>query len=44
MNNLSESFNSTILQARDKLILIMSEWIRNYLMNRVSTNLVKHDK
>lgn len=44
MSNLSESFNSTILQARDKSILAMCEWIRNYVMNRVIISLVKLDK
>ncbi|XP_058751002.1 uncharacterized protein LOC131624021 [Vicia villosa] len=44
MNNLSESFNSTILQARDKPILTMVEWIRNYMMNRIANNIVKLDK
>lgn len=34
MNNLSESFNSTILLARDKPIITMLEWIRSYLMGR----------
>lgn len=34
MNNVSEEFNITILVARDKPILIMCEWIRNYLMNK----------
>jgi len=34
MNNLLESFNSTILLARDKPIIIMMEWIRTYLMSR----------
>lgn len=37
MNNISESFNSTILLARDKPIISMCEWIRTYLMNRIST-------
>jgi len=37
MNNLSETFNSTILIARDKSIIFMAEWIRTYLMNRIST-------
>jgi len=37
MNNLSESFNSTILVARDKPIITMCEWIRMYLMNRFAT-------
>jgi len=30
MNNLSESFNSTILLAKDKPIISMMEWIRSY--------------
>jgi len=34
MNNLSESFNSTILLARDKPIITMMEWIRTYLISR----------
>lgn len=34
MNNVSEVFNRTILVARDKPILTMCEWIRNYLMNK----------
>ncbi|XP_058744588.1 uncharacterized protein LOC131617289 [Vicia villosa] len=37
MNNLSESFNATILMQRDKPILTMFEWIRNYLMGRFAT-------
>lgn len=44
MNNLSESFNNKILQARDKPILTMCEWIRNYIINRVANSLVKLDK
>ncbi len=44
MNNLSESFNATILVARDKPFLTMCEWIRNYLMNRMSACRVKLDK
>ncbi|XP_065617880.1 uncharacterized protein LOC136062593 [Quercus suber] len=39
-NNLSESFNSMILKARDKPILAMLEWIRVRLM----TNLYKKRK
>lgn len=35
MNNLAEAFNSTILTARDKPIITMVEWIRNYLMDRM---------
>ncbi|KAK2405578.1 hypothetical protein QL285_054800 [Trifolium repens] len=41
MNNLSESFNATILVARDKPILTLCEWIRNYLMNRTSSSAKK---
>src|ERR1051325_12036163 len=37
MNNLSESFNLTILMQRDKPIITMFEWIRNYLMGRFAT-------
>ncbi|XP_058762568.1 uncharacterized protein LOC131635949 [Vicia villosa] len=37
MNNLSESFNATILLQRDKPIITMFEWIRNYLMGRFAT-------
>jgi len=44
MNNLSESFNATILVARDKPFLTMCEWIRNYLINRMSTCRVKLDR
>ena len=32
VNNLSESFNSMILEARDKPIIAMLEWIRVRLM------------
>ncbi|XP_058783990.1 uncharacterized protein LOC131658743 [Vicia villosa] len=44
MNNISESFNATILVARDKPILTMCEWIRKYLMNRVATSVQKLEK
>ena len=37
MNNLSESFNSTTLLARDKPIISMMEWIRSYTMSRFAT-------
>ncbi|XP_058781151.1 uncharacterized protein LOC131655272 [Vicia villosa] len=37
MNNLSEFFNATILLQRDKPIITMLEWIRNYLMGRFAT-------
>ncbi|KAL4373207.1 hypothetical protein AHAS_Ahas05G0058700 [Arachis hypogaea] len=32
MNNISEAFNGSILEARDKPILTMFEWIRCYWM------------
>nr|XP_023879058.1 uncharacterized protein LOC111991514 [Quercus suber] len=35
VNNLSESFNSMILEARDKPIIAMLEWIRVRLMTRM---------
>ncbi|XP_058773017.1 uncharacterized protein LOC131647121 [Vicia villosa] len=44
MNNIAESFNATILIARDKPILTMCEWIRKYLMNRCSNATLKLDK
>jgi hypothetical protein len=37
MNNLSESFNATILLQRDKPIITMFEWIRTYLMGRFAS-------
>jgi len=37
MNNLSESFNATILLQRDKPIITMFEWIRTYLMSRFAS-------
>ena len=44
MNNLSESFNSTILLARDKPIITMFEWIRTYMMGRFAALKEKLDK
>ncbi|XP_058765869.1 uncharacterized protein LOC131639388 [Vicia villosa] len=44
MNNISESFNATILCARDKPILTTCEWIRSYLMNRISSTVTKLEK
>ncbi|XP_058776090.1 uncharacterized protein LOC131650394 [Vicia villosa] len=44
MNNISESFNATILCARDKAILTMCEWIRSYLMNRIASTVTKLEK
>ncbi|XP_014511388.1 uncharacterized protein LOC106770077 [Vigna radiata var. radiata] len=37
INNLSESFNSTILLARDKPIITMIGWIRSYIMSRFAS-------
>ncbi|WVZ06649.1 hypothetical protein V8G54_019995 [Vigna mungo] len=37
INNLTESFNSTILLARDKPIITMMKWIRTYIMKRFAT-------
>ena len=36
-NNLSESFYSMIVKAKDKPILLMLEWIRIRLMTRLYT-------
>ncbi|XP_058749183.1 uncharacterized protein LOC131622170 [Vicia villosa] len=44
MNNISESFNATILSVRDKPILTMCEWIRLYLINRCSASSAKLKK
>ena len=44
MNNISESFNATVLSVRDKPILTMCEWIRKYLMNICSTSAMKLKK
>ena len=38
LNNLCESFNSKIIDARDKSILTMCEMIRRYLMKRIPRN------
>ena len=35
VNNLNESFNGYILEARDKPIITMVEWIRKKLMTRI---------
>lgn len=43
-NNLSESFNVINLLQRDKPIIIMFEWMRNYLMVRVATLKKKVEK
>jgi len=47
MNNLTGSFNSTILNARDKPIITMMEWIRCYIMSRFTNlreNLQKYSR
>ncbi|KAL8537357.1 hypothetical protein ACS0TY_012489 [Phlomoides rotata] len=38
LNNVCESFNSNILAARDKAIITMLEWIREYLVKRLVKN------
>ncbi|KAL0429259.1 UNVERIFIED_CONTAM: hypothetical protein Sradi_0551900 [Sesamum radiatum] len=38
LNNCCESFNANIMDARDKPILTMLEWIREYLMKRLQEN------
>jgi hypothetical protein len=44
VNNLSESFNSMILPARDKPIISMLEWIRVRLMTKIHTKRVGIEK
>ncbi|KAL0427803.1 UNVERIFIED_CONTAM: hypothetical protein Slati_2955100 [Sesamum latifolium] len=38
LNNVCESFNANIMDARDKPILTMLEWIKEYLMKRLQEN------
>ncbi|KAL0446232.1 UNVERIFIED_CONTAM: hypothetical protein Slati_1751100 [Sesamum latifolium] len=38
LNNCCESFNANIIDARDKPIITMLEWIREYLMRRLQEN------
>ncbi|KAL2246245.1 UNVERIFIED_CONTAM: hypothetical protein Sindi_2892700 [Sesamum indicum] len=38
LNNCCETFNSNILEAREKPIVTMLEWIREYLMRRLQEN------
>ncbi|KAL0401435.1 UNVERIFIED_CONTAM: hypothetical protein Slati_4173400 [Sesamum latifolium] len=38
LNNCCESFNATILDARDKPVLTLLEWIREYLIKRLQEN------
>lgn len=44
MNNLSESFNVAILLHKDKPIITIFEWMRNYLIGRFSTLREKVEK
>ena len=44
MNNLSESFNSMILEVRDKPIIAMLEWIRVRLMTRTYSKRIVIEK
>ncbi|XP_020975322.1 uncharacterized protein LOC110270394 [Arachis ipaensis] len=44
MNNISEVFNGRILEARDKPILTMFEWIRCYLMTRFAEKKKKAER
>ncbi|KAG8379461.1 hypothetical protein BUALT_Bualt07G0090900 [Buddleja alternifolia] len=44
LNNLCESFNSSILEAREKPILTMLEWIKEYLMTTLTENRDKAKK
>ncbi|KAL3528026.1 hypothetical protein ACH5RR_012682 [Cinchona calisaya] len=39
LNNICESFNSKILDARDEFILSMMESLRKYIMNRMQENM-----
>ena len=44
LNNLSESFNSTILVDRDKPIITLFEWIRPYIMASFVTQKAKLER
>ena len=43
-NNITESFNSRLLTARELPITSMLDWIRTYLMTRFAENRVKAEK
>ncbi|KAL0440230.1 UNVERIFIED_CONTAM: hypothetical protein Slati_2506000 [Sesamum latifolium] len=43
LNNYYEIFNSNILEAREKPIVIILEWIREYLMRRLQENRARAD-
>ena len=44
MNNLNESFNSMILEARDKPIIAMLKWIRVRLMTKMYSKKIGIEK
>ncbi|KAI3450238.1 hypothetical protein Pfo_006903 [Paulownia fortunei] len=44
LNNVCETFNSNILEAREKPIISMLEWIMEYLMKRMQENINKAKK
>ncbi|XP_054806274.1 uncharacterized protein LOC129308940 [Prosopis cineraria] len=44
MNNISESFNGQLLEARERPIIGLLDWIRTYLMDRFHQNRVKAEK
>ena len=41
MNNISKAFNGRILEARDKPIITLLEWIRQYWMSRFAKKMLK---
>lgn len=43
-NNMTESFNARLLEARELPIVSMLDWIRSYLMTRFAENRVKAEK
>ncbi|XP_028779040.1 uncharacterized protein LOC114735508 [Neltuma alba] len=43
-NNITESFNGRLLEARELPIISLLDWIRTYLMTRFAENRVKADK
>ena len=44
LNNMCEAFNSTIFEARDKMIITMCETIRRYLAKRIEAKRVEGSK
>ncbi|KAL0283718.1 UNVERIFIED_CONTAM: hypothetical protein Sangu_2872100 [Sesamum angustifolium] len=41
LNNCCESFNSDILEARDKPIITMLKWVREFFMKRLQENRIE---